>query len=1438
MCGLLTSFLIVVAQGIPCLDSSDWEVKVRDEMKNCDWVAENPYPLRCKIKGTDKKRANASCRLACNTCSCSNSKTWRFQKKNTRLKKCNWIGEKPGRCNKVGQDNTTAKNSCKLACGKCIKDPTPTSSPTDKPTAGPTSFPTDTPNDKPTPDPTSSPTDKPSLVPTSSPTDKPTPAPSEFNVWGSPVDKMIKWNGFVEFGQTHVIKSILETRHAPGVISEREAELLFTPTEEAPDTQSPTSAPTNTIVHNWGLENHPDTTVNVIATNTTWPDGYPQDTANLVDGTGSEYYIPNSVPDADINFDLGAQRVVQGAYLKSWWCSRIPSIQVGIRPDDGFQTDSTSEGLDSDYDPFDDKSGAWTWYSVPSISPYDAERTITIPKIPSRYVTFRFTGAYCTPEYWTKWGIRGVKISGLDDGLSNELDESHSSITEDDDMVFDHRLPYYPNSNAMVRIVGYSAGGKLLGSVDARSPENIRPILEQTLTTTPLPPYSSDAWSVTIPWNWMKEETKLMVGTFDPNNSTNLFVYSLILRGLHAFSEHTLVRTKVVVFGTDEDVKNLDTYSYDASPVAKGMFNSMPVASLHWVDSEVWHLPYLVTPTSNGPRLVHTEAERRQVLTTAGDDSGTQPGWNILKDQLAIKHNLANTGRGMAHTDPDRRGGSSPYSSGTSIFMAWSLSQELNPGEWVWEKMDRWSHLAAAWTGWCGMSPGDECGSLLIHELGHSQTMYHFTTEAAERWGIADEYPDGGVNLAHHPWGYDTTSRRFRTWYDHVNNDGKRDPMNGGEPRNDETCYSQYTAYHSQKSLNWGMRSPILLSREVSDIADGDGAYIFNTAIHQYEKVLDLNIGSAVHLSAMPPLEVGVPVVTFVGTLGADMGACQTYPALRAARGNTFVLPNPFDNNLSSSYFNDAAYFVKVNYEDSSDEVGLIGAQDLASSSNIGYYSFTIAMSKRPTSVSLYKYESDRWPDLSQMSSYKLLHTRYIDLPENAMDGVKKPWSVGRGWLGGSPEITIKSLCRTFANCLVDAEMLAWRGGDGSEIMYTSNVPNTVSGNASLFQVSAARVEDDTKHQIKIMASRYVEEGGELYPLIDSSLLLLSPPPDATHGILVYAPYELNLNLLSGTYILDENSIEISGSKDKSVLMSLVIDFTIKLLEVTDTVSLNPSEIYESDEFFPLSVYSGASSAYFLAENPNIGPVKREWWGGDRETLLVPLYSSCLGGGAETTVIASVKAQQTSCGSSWQMNAGRSAKTNCGHALRLVLDDETKNSWLFDDNLQGCAFSSHPIEPVVINAYRWHDPLPNAFIGSLVLEFNVPSTRPQFKYLFANDLRLWTEHDKKAKEWGGNLASIHSMDENNMLFNLVKNASANTIFIGGTRSAQNFNVWEWTDGTPFDFTNWDTGEPNNYKGNNETYINMWSIRVKPGGVWNDHQNLKGMAIYKKMNMQI
>lgn len=81
-----------------------------------------------------------------------------------------------------------------------------------------------------------------------------------------------------------------------------------------------------------------------------------------------------------------------------------------------------------------------------------------------------------------------------------------------------------------------------------------------------------------------------------------------------------------------------------------------------------------------------------------------------------------------------------------------------------------------------------------------SFTLAHFVGSAtSESWDIGDEYPDGGTSSAATPWGYDTPSRRFRTWYDVDDGSGKDDPMNGGEAANAETCFPQFTAYHAMR---------------------------------------------------------------------------------------------------------------------------------------------------------------------------------------------------------------------------------------------------------------------------------------------------------------------------------------------------------------------------------------------------------------------------------------------------------------------------------------------------------------------------------------------------------------------------------------------------------------------------------------------------------------
>ena len=74
----------------------------------------------------------------------------------------------------------------------------------------------------------------------------------------------------------------------------------------------------------------------------------------------------------------------------------------------------------------------------------------------------------------------------------------------------------------------------------------------------------------------------------------------------------------------------------------------------------------------------------------------------------------------------------------------------------------------------------------------------------------------------------------------------------------------------------------------------------------------------------------------------------------------------------------------------------------------------------------------------------------------------------------------------------------------------------------------------------------------------------------------------------------------------------------------------------------------------------------------------------------------------------------------------------------------------------------------------------------------------------------GTLASIRNDAENDFLANL---AGADS-WIGGSRQGDS---WTWTDGSVFNYTNWNTGEPNNENGQEDSIMLHWDGT----GVWND-----------------
>jgi len=114
------------------------------------------------------------------------------------------------------------------------------------------------------------------------------------------------------------------------------------------------------------------------------------------------------------------------------------------------------------------------------------------------------------------------------------------------------------------------------------------------------------------------------------------------------------------------------------------------------------------------------------------------------------------------------------------------------------------------------------------------------------------------------------------------------------------------------------------------------------------------------------------------------------------------------------------------------------------------------------------------------------------------------------------------------------------------------------------------------------------------------------------------------------------------------------------------------------------------------------------------------------------------------------------------------------------------------------------------------------------EYLVVTSRLTWDKHNSGAHSSGRNLVSIHSLSDNSVLKNLMEDHFDSCVgfWLGGIRKGGGSDVWEWNDGTTFDYTNWGSGEPNS---SNENRIEMGAT-----GSWNDvGQGETRCAIYMK-----
>ena len=103
------------------------------------------------------------------------------------------------------------------------------------------------------------------------------------------------------------------------------------------------------------------------------------------------------------------------------------------------------------------------------------------------------------------------------------------------------------------------------------------------------------------------------------------------------------------------------------------------------------------------------------------------------------------------------------------------------------------------------------------------------------------------------------------------------------------------------------------------------------------------------------------------------------------------------------------------------------------------------------------------------------------------------------------------------------------------------------------------------------------------------------------------------------------------------------------------------------------------------------------------------------------------------------------------------------------------------------------------------------------KYYRSNHTRTWTSASAYTSANGGFLAAISSQEENNFIRGGMRGVGL--AWIGYTDEASEGN-FEWVNGEATTYTNWLSGEPNNF-GNIEHYV---QLKRRDGGRWSDIPN--------------
>lgn len=140
-----------------------------------------------------------------------------------------------------------------------------------------------------------------------------------------------------------------------------------------------------------------------------------------------------------------------------------------------------------------------------------------------------------------------------------------------------------------------------------------------------------------------------------------------------------------------------------------------------------------------------------------------------------------------------------------------------------------------------------------------------------------------------------------------------------------------------------------------------------------------------------------------------------------------------------------------------------------------------------------------------------------------------------------------------------------------------------------------------------------------------------------------------------------------------------------------------------------------------------------------------------------------------------------------------------------------------------IQEYTWNGTNAQTFsIDYIGLESAAVKEKDGHTYEYYNMVMPWNQAYRFCESKGGHLVTISDDDENNFVHGMISSNS----WIGST-SINNSNKWYWITNEPFDYTNWNAGEPNCY--NSIEYYGVMLYSGSDAKKWNDLPNTTSMA---------